>query len=111
MASAFSDLELIRYLVEDLNCSPSIDEESPLVIAERNGNDDVVMYFIETFPWILDLSQVRSVIMCKNFQSAVLLFQVKVQISHFQDNRIFIMLVRASVIFCTKYQSQKMKQL
>ena len=57
LASSSGDLELIRYLVEDLNCSPSIDEESPHVIAERNGNDDVVLYFLEKFPWILDLNQ------------------------------------------------------
>ena len=57
MASASGDLELIRYLVEDLNCSPSIDEESPLVIAERNGNYDVVTYFIEKFPCMLDFNQ------------------------------------------------------
>ena len=57
MASASGDLELIKYLVEDLNCSPSIDEESPLVIAERNRNDVVVMYFIEKIPWILDLNR------------------------------------------------------
>ena len=50
MASASGDLELIKYLIQDIDCSPSIDEESPLVIAERNGNDDVVMYFIEKFP-------------------------------------------------------------
>ena len=54
MASASGDLELIRYLIEDLNCSPSIDEESPLVIAERNRNDDVIMYFIEKCPWIFN---------------------------------------------------------
>ena len=57
MASASGDLELVRYLVEDLNCSPSIDDESPLVIAERNGNDDVITYFIKNFPWILDFNQ------------------------------------------------------
>ena len=54
MATASGDLELIRYLIENINCTPSIHEESPLAIAERNGNDDVVMYFIEKFPWILD---------------------------------------------------------
>ena len=57
MASASGNLELIRYLVEDLNCSPSIDEKSPLVIAKRNGNDEVVTYFLEIFPWILNLNQ------------------------------------------------------
>ena len=57
MASASGDLELIRYLVEDLDCSPIIGEESPLVLAERNRNDDVIMYFIEKCPWILDFNQ------------------------------------------------------
>ena len=64
MACASGDLDLIKYLVEELNCSPSMeDEESPLVIAERNGNDDVVIYFLENFPSILDtnkLSQISS---------------------------------------------------
>ena len=57
MAGASGDLELIRYLIEDIKFSPSIDEESPLAVAERNGNDNVVMYFIEKFPWILDLNK------------------------------------------------------
>jgi len=56
-------VELIRYLVEDLNYSSSIEEESPLVIAERSRNDYVVMYLVEKLPWILDSkssSEIRS---------------------------------------------------
>ena len=34
MASASGDLELISYLVQDLNCSPSIDEEPSLLLRE-----------------------------------------------------------------------------
>ena len=57
MASKSGNLKLVRYLVEDHNCSPSIGEESPLLIAEKIGNYDIVMYFIEKFPCILDLNR------------------------------------------------------
>ena len=60
-ASASGDLELIRYLVKYLNCSPSLDEESPLVIAEACENDDVVIYFLEKCPWILDINQLSQI--------------------------------------------------